>query len=255
VRRMRAANWFDSKVTQADPPRGGDAVSPAPSAEEILARLAGMEFSAGSPVTEPSLDETFPTKPIDGRSPHDQPSLGARASRRFTRFLLTMSTGVAATLAWQSYGDAAKQIVSDWVAQSGWSSWLPLAGLPSALDVASGQAARPTPAQMRIMEASRPEAALGPPPGGVPQLEAMAQDFAAIRQNVEQLAAGQEQLAHDMVKLQSAVHEIEQNTFAPAPKPNATSERKPQATAPRPRQSTVRPTTPERASRALAPVR
>jgi hypothetical protein len=236
---------------QADPQRGGDAVSLAPSAEEILARLAGMEFSAGSRVTEPSLDETFPTaQPIDGRSLHDQPSLGGRALHRFSGFLLIMSIGVVATLAWQSHGDAAKQLVLDWAAQSGWSSLLPLVGLPS--DAASGRAARP--AQAPIMESSRPEAALGAPPRGEPPLEAMAQDFAAIRQNIERLAAGQEQLAHDLVKLQSAVRVIEQ-TFAPARKPNAGSERKPQARSPRPRQSTVQPTTSERASRALEPVR
>jgi hypothetical protein len=82
----------------------------------------------------------------------------------------------------------------------------------------------------------------------VPPLEAMAQDFAAIRQNVERLAAGQEQLAHDRVKLQSAVQEIEQNAFAPARNPNAGSERKPQATSPRSRQSTIQPTTSERTS-------
>jgi hypothetical protein len=80
-------------------------------------------------------------------------------------------------------------------------------------------------------------------PRDLPQLEAMAQDLAAIRQSVEQLAASREQLAHDMVKLQSAVQEIEQKTFTPAPKPNAASDRKPQATSPRPRQSIVQPTT------------
>jgi len=207
-------------------------------------------------VTEPLLDETFPTtKPIDGRSLHDQPSLGARALRRFSRFLLIMTIGAAATLAWQSYGDVAKQMVLDWVAQSGWSLWLPLAGLPSALDVASRQATRSTPAQGPSMEPSRPEAALGAPPRGVPPLEAMAQDFAAIRQNVERLAAGQEQLAHDRVERQSAVQEIDQNAFAPARNPNAGSERKPQATSPRSRQSTIQPTTSERTSRALEPVR
>jgi hypothetical protein len=65
----------------------------------------------------------------------------------------------------------------------------------------------------------------------------------------------QEQLAHDMVKLRSAVQEIEQNAFAPARNPNAGSERKPQATSPRSRQSTIQATTSERTSRALEPVR
>jgi hypothetical protein len=68
------------------------------------------------------------------------------------------------------------------------------------------------------MESTRPETVGTAPPGaplpGVPQLEAMAKDFAAVRQSGEQLAAGQEQLAQDMVKLRNAVQEIQQKTFA-----------------------------------------
>lgn len=259
LRRTRAANWFDFEAMQAHVHRGGDAVSLAPSAEEILAssRLAGADFPAGLRVTEPSLDETLPRiKPINGHLLHDQPSLGRRALRRISRFLLTVCMGVAATLAWQSYGDAAKQIVADWAAQRGWSSWLPLVGLPSVLDVTSRQARPPTP----TMEPSTPEtvaATPGAPLSSMPQLEAMAQNFAAIRQSVEELAAGQRQLAQDMVKLQSAVQEIQQKTFAPPPKPNTASEHKPQATSPGARQpaAPVRPTTPDPPSRALAPAR
>ena len=232
---------------QADPRHGDGAVSVAPSAEEILARLARMEFSAGSRVTEPSLDDTLPkSKLSDGRSLHSQTSLGLRALRRVSRFLLTVCIGVAATLAWQSYGDAAKETVADWVAQSELSSWLPLARLLSALDVPRRQATPPTPAPAPIIEPGKPEIAPGAPLLGMPQLEAMAQDFATIRQSVEQLAAGQEQLAQDMIKLQSAVQEIEQKTFAPALKPDAGSGPKPQATSPRPRRSAapIQSTTP-----------
>jgi hypothetical protein len=34
-----------------------------------------------------------------------------RGSRRFTRYLIAILIGVAATLAWQSYGESAKQII------------------------------------------------------------------------------------------------------------------------------------------------
>jgi hypothetical protein len=85
----------------------------------------------------------------------------------------------------------------------------------------------------------------------------MAQDFAAIRQSIELLATGQEHLTQDMVKLQSAVQEIQQKTFAPPLKPDAASGPKPQATSPGPRGSAapIQATTPERPSRALVPVR
>ncbi len=36
-----------------------------------------------------------------------QPSLRKRASRALSRFLIAFCIGVAATLAWESYGDAA----------------------------------------------------------------------------------------------------------------------------------------------------
>ena len=251
---------------QVDPDHGGDVVSLAPSAEEIMAssRPKGADFSAGLRVTEPSLDETRrTTKPIDGRSLHDRPSLTRRMLRGVSRFLLTVCIGVAATLAWQSYGDAAKRIAADWAARNGWSSWLALAGLSSPLDVASRQATPPTPPQAAVVERSGPEKVIATVPGaplpGVPQLEAMAQDFAAIRQSVEQLATGQEQLAQDMVKLQSAVQEIQQKTFALGPKPDVASGRKPQASSPSPSPgrsaAPIQPTTPERPSRPLVPVR
>ena len=249
---------------QADSHHGDDAVSLSPNAREDLARLAragalgtgrssrpAEAFSAGSRVAEPSLDETLPlSKLISERSPREEPSFGRRALRRVSRFLLTVCIGVAATLAWQSYGDAARQIVADWASQRGWSSWLSLVGLPSELDVARRQVTPPTPVQVPIAEPTRPETIAAAAPSA-PQLEAMAQDSAAIRQKLEQLAVGQEQLAQDMVKLQNAVQEIEQKAFAPAPKPNAA-----QVTSPGPRRSAVpvRPTTTE-SPRTPVPVR
>lgn len=251
---------------QADSHHDDDAVSLAPSAREDLAKLARTgagrsarsaeaEFSAGSRVAEPSLDRTLPrSKPINGRSLGEEPSFGRRALRRVFRFLLIAGIGVAATLAWQSQGDAARQIVAEWAAQRGWSSWLPLVGLPSEVDVARRQVTPPSP---QVPEPPRPETVAAAPPSA-PQLEAMAQDSAAIRQRLEQLAAGQEQLAagqeqlaQHMVKLRSAVQEIQQKTSVAAPRPNAV-----QATSPGSRRSAVpvRPTTTE-PSRTLAPVR
>ena len=54
------------------------------------------EFSANLS-TRPSRDAII-----------QRPSLGRRASRGLARFLIIFCTGVAATLAWQSYGDAAR---------------------------------------------------------------------------------------------------------------------------------------------------
>ena len=44
-----------------------------------------------------------------------------RGSRGFGRYLVAICIGVAATLAWQSYGDAAKQIIATRAPELGWS--------------------------------------------------------------------------------------------------------------------------------------
>ena len=257
--------WPPQEAMQADSHHGDDALSLAPSAREDLVKLARnaalstgrstrpmeAEFSAGSRVAEPSLDKKLPpSRLVDGRPTREGPSFGRRALRRVSRFLLTACIGVAATLAWQSHGDAARQIVADWAAQRGWSSWLSLVGLPSDRDVPRRQMTTPAPVQVPIAEPTQPETIAAAPPSA-PQLEAMAQDSVAIRQKLEQLVAGQEQLAQDMAKLQNAVQEIEEKALVPAPRPNAA-----QAIPPGTRRSAVpvRPTTSE-PPRTLVPVR
>jgi hypothetical protein len=44
-----------------------------------------------------------------------------RSSRGFARYLVAICIGVAATLAWQSYGDAIKQIIAARAPELGWS--------------------------------------------------------------------------------------------------------------------------------------
>src|SRR5260370_4151072 len=44
-----------------------------------------------------------------------------RSSRGFTRYLLAICIGVAATLTWQSYGEAAKQMFAAKAPELGWS--------------------------------------------------------------------------------------------------------------------------------------
>src|SRR3954452_12394673 len=68
--------------------------------------------SAGDRTEEPSLDVS--TRHSDSKSPQiapERPSLGRRAIRSFARFFITVLIGVSATLAWQSYGEEAKNIL------------------------------------------------------------------------------------------------------------------------------------------------
>jgi hypothetical protein len=51
-------------------------------------------------------EDRWPAEPLRPVDRDARPSLGKRTSRTLTRFLITFCIGVAATLAWQSYGDA-----------------------------------------------------------------------------------------------------------------------------------------------------
>ncbi len=57
-------------------------------------------------------------EPADLRS--KQPLLVKRASRGLARFLIIFCIGVAATLVWQSYGNAAREMIANSSPQLGW---------------------------------------------------------------------------------------------------------------------------------------
>jgi hypothetical protein len=248
---------MDSKLSpaQADPHHYGDVVLLAPKdwtdAEEALSRLAhvasdrrrptaGSDFSAGPRVTEPSLDATL--RPADVNSnplPTDRPSLGRRTSRNLARFLVTACIGVAATLAWQSYGGTAKQMIANSAPQLSWLLSLPAMNPPSGREIAveqpsppAVQASAPQAASAQAgavaPTASEPAASTAPtaPSPDLQQLATMAHDLAAVRQSVEQLAAGQEQMARDIAKLQTAGQDIRRRISA-LPPAAATTAHKP----------------------------
>jgi len=82
--------------------------------------LAHSRYAGLLPI-EPS-DEFF--RPIDLK-PEDIPFSHGRASdrkrpRAFARLLVAFCTGVAATLLWQSYGDAAREMVANLCPQLSW---------------------------------------------------------------------------------------------------------------------------------------
>jgi hypothetical protein len=250
---------MDSKLTpaQADPHHDGDVVVLAPKdwtdAEEALSRLAhvasdrrrptaGSDFSAGPRVTEPLLDATL--RPADLNNdplPTDRPSLGRRTSRSLARFLVTACIGVAATLAWQSYGGAAKQMIANSAPQLGWLLSLAATNPPSGREIAVEQPSPPAAPQTASapQAASAQAAAVAPtasetaastaptaPAPELQQLATMAHDLAAVRQSVEQLAAGQEQMARDIAKLQTAGQDIRRRISA-LPPTAATTAHKP----------------------------
>ncbi|HMA74613.1 MAG TPA: hypothetical protein VKP67_24455 [Xanthobacteraceae bacterium] len=154
-----------------------------------------------SSTLSPTADLWTADLPTDlDRFPSKLSSLRRRASRAFARFLITFCIGVAATLAWQSYGDAARAMVAG---SSAWLSWL----APQAAPVAQ----------------STPVA----PSADKEQFKAMLFGLAAMRQRVDQIAAqiaaGEAQTTRDIAtKLEAAKQDILDKISTPAPQPAST---------------------------------
>jgi hypothetical protein len=165
----------------------------------------------------------------DNRLLTAKPSLGKRASRAFIRYLIACCVGVAGTLAWQSYGDVAKQRIATWGVEQGW----PMAWL------SAGDRATTNPAPRPERTEAAPAAPQIPAPvdssSDLQDLRTMtlglAADLTTMRQRIEQLAAGQEQTTSDIGKLQAAEQEIRHKVAAIAARPVAAPS-KPAAPAP-----------------------
>jgi hypothetical protein len=149
---------------------------------------------------------------------------GSRRSRGFRRYLVAILIGVAATLAWQSYGESAKQIVATRAPELGWSpgakqmiassiQWIGWTKPPAGPEKQAAPLAQTVPAVPSIDPA---------------QVQQMARDLAILRLTVEQLAAGQSKLEAADVEI------LEKITPAPPPpQPSAAPARKPAPVPPR----------------------
>jgi hypothetical protein len=183
-------------------------------------------------VTEPSLDATLrPADLNNDPSPTDRPSLSRRTSRGLARFLVMACVGAAATLALQSYGGTAKQMIASSAPQLSWLlSSLPAMNPPSGREIAVEQPSPPAvqapapqaaSAQAGAVASTESETAASTAPTApspeLQQIETMAHDLAVVRQSVEQLAAGQEQMARDIAKLQTAGQDIRRRISALPP--------------------------------------
>jgi hypothetical protein len=123
---------------------------------------------------------------------------GSRRPRGFRRYLVAILIGVAATLAWQSYGESAKQIIATRAPDLGWS---PEAKQMIATSVQwiGWTPAGPEKQMSPVAQTAPTSPALDP--GRVQQIT---QNLAALRQTVEQLAGGQDQMARQIARLEAA---------------------------------------------------
>ena len=161
-----------------------------------------------------------------------------RGSRGFVRYLVAICIGVAATLAWQSYGDAAKQIIATRAPELGWS--------PDAKQMIASWTKPPAGSEKQAL----PVAQIAPsaPSIDAEKVQQLTQSLAVLRQTVEQLAAGQDQMTRVIGRLESAVTELIVKIPEPPPQPPAAPARKPTPAPPSSRTPGPPPT-----SRAIPP--
>jgi len=144
-----------------------------------------------------------------------------RSSRRFGRYLIAICVGVAGTLAWQSYGQATKQIIATRAPELGWS--------PEAKQTIASWTVgwmRP-PAEKTAPEAVASSKAPPVPAIDSAQVQQIAQSLAALRETVGQIAASQDQTSREIARLESAVAELILKFPEPSAQPPAAPARKP----------------------------
>jgi hypothetical protein len=184
---------------------------------------------------------------------------GRTSRERFVPYLVAICIGVAATLAWQSYGEAykqiiatralelawspaAKQMIASWVQQLGWTKPR-VSQENTAVRSSVQETSQSTPIAQAAPEAVAPKAPATAPIDlqKVQQMEAdiasvqqtVEQQLAAVRQTLEQLAAGEGQMAREIAGVLASNQEIlEKIPAVTAPRPTAALTHKPTPTAP-----------------------
>ena len=169
---------------------------------------ARSDQRVGTRPMKPSIRSPRPSGLNDDQVASDRPSIGRRIFRTLTRFIIAVLIGIGATLAWQSHGDAAREMV---VARAPSLGWL--------LSVSTTK--------------SPAVAATAPDP--VQQLEPLASNLDVVRRSVEQLAAKQEQMAQNIATLQALEEDIRQKVSSPPPSPSQQAASIPQYKPPQPR--------------------
>lgn len=204
----------------------------------------------GAAAAVPTVDTTFRAIATDDIGvPVEKPSTTSRWVKSAVMLVLAVGSAAAAA-AWQNHGDAAKQMISNWVPAFALTSSPPTeeAALPGQIDTPAAPVpaapvavAEQTPELPAAAPAQPPEsavpAAAAPSPDTTAQLESMARDLAAMAQQVEQLKAS---IAELKTSQQAMVREAAKASEA-KPAEVKPAEIKPAATNPRPRTSARQP--------------
>jgi len=155
------------------------------------------------PPTELKIDQ-----PKNGRPP-----FGKRASLAFAYYVIVFSAGVAATLAWQSYGDAVRQMIA----------------FASAASAPDQQQLNATSLDLDAVRRSIDGLAVS-----IGTSIATSQE--QTTRSIDQLTAGLEQMTHEIAKLQAVERYVLYKSSDPPPRPAPAQVPKP---VPRPSQAPI----------------
>ena len=177
-----------------------------------LARDLGVRSEQRMPRRrpQPASDSSYSYRFGEGQPAVARPSIGRRMFRSLFRFTITVLIGVGATLGWQSYGEEIRELL---IAQA------PAVGM------------------LLPVPSTRPPASASAYGDPTRQLAPMASTLDAVRRNVEQVAAKQEQMAQNIVALRAVEDEVRQKLLPSATPPALAPPPAPpvQASAPQPR--------------------
>ena len=156
-----------------------------PTTEEISSDVQPRDLGARSdqrkrPRKAP-IDPHYAFGRMENRPTNHRPSIGRRMLRSLSRFSVAVLIGVAATLVWESYGDAAREML---VARAPTLAWL-----------------------LSVTVTKSPVVAATSPAQGQ-QFESLAFNLDGVRRSVELLAAGQAQMAQSIAALQGVEEDI-----------------------------------------------
>jgi hypothetical protein len=177
---------------------------PSPGQSRLYAGLLpAIELSVETPIRAADLE--------NDRLASEQPASREGTSRRLARSVITFYIGVAATLAWQSYSDDARQIIARLSPQLSWLA--PQAAAAPTVPDANEEIAR---SFDRIVAANQEQIARS-----VDRIVTASQE--QIARSVAQLAADQEQMAREIIRLQAisqyGLYKIADPPPRPAPSP------------------------------------
>jgi len=143
-------------------------------------------------------------------------STGRRMVRAFFRLIIAVLIGVGGTLAWQSHGEEAKEMVRTWAPSL---AWVLPTSTKSSVDGQTSTAAGVTSAEL------------------VERLKPVMLDLAIVRHGVDQLAttikqlaSKQEEMGKDIAALQATEQDIREKVASPPQPRTVTPRRTPQST-------------------------